>query len=161
MEINLASEMLQLEVARGRARMSTIASVANKRIYATRVQLGIPDILTHTVNVVVKNDVNIALVTNASRDINRLLDTELSGLKVRVSMDIEIRNMLDDVRANLAELIRILGDGRDPEQKTPVYIPGLENPNGTASIVPTVISISAIITSIVGIAVVCAIFSKD
>lgn len=113
---------LEIELAKGRERMSTVCSIATKRILATRELLEIPETPNREECLVVKDERSISIVTNTANDVNRMLDIEITNLGVRVAVDGQVMSLVDKVRTQLAELITILGKGREPADVPPPVI---------------------------------------
>lgn len=101
----------ELELAKGIERMSTVCSIAHKRILSTYHTLGIPGDVVRDEYLIAKDESSINLVSNTVNDVNKMINLELINLGVRIATHDEIRGMVDEVRAKLAELIMILGKG--------------------------------------------------
>lgn len=109
----------ELELIKGRERMSIVCNIARKRISSAKMSLGIPEVIACDEYVISKGPENIALVTETVNDINKLLNLELINAGVIVATDDIVREDVDDVRARLAEIVQILGKGRPvPHTKT-------------------------------------------
>lgn len=150
---------MELDIIKGRDRITIVCSIAHKRIMSTHELLGVPEDLVRQEYVVTKNQKNIELVSNCVNDINKMLNIELTTIGVIAATDQHVRDMVDQVRKDLAQLIDLIGDGIPESPRTEIIEEHEEEVE--SSKFPIALGVSAIVSIILAVVMIFIAIDSD